>query len=272
MTSYSGIDPSVAPSGPGCVECETEQGWWVHLRRCAQCGHVGCCDTSPRQHANAHYEETGHPVVQSFEPGEDWFWDYALDDVVAAPGSPTPSTTPSPRTSPAPRAGCRPTGRSTCTEPGAAGRGGAVTGCVSKPRRRYLRVRSRGARTRRCGDRLDQRDWLRAGLQGGVVAGAVAEAAGLVGVGQHHAGAADVADAALDDAAGDLRRVDLGDRPGRAGRARTAGGRCGGTASRSGRRSRGSPASCARARTLAWMPRSTRCWLADRSKSPLARP
>ena len=85
MTSYSGIDPSVPPSGPGCVECEAEQGWWVHLRRCAQCGHVGCCDTSPAQHATAHFEETGHPVVQSFEPGEDWFWDYALDDVVDGP-------------------------------------------------------------------------------------------------------------------------------------------------------------------------------------------
>ena len=76
-----GIDPSVPPSGPGCVECEAEQGWWVHLRRCAACGHIGCCDTSPKQHATAHYEETGHPVITSYEPGEDWFWDFRTDNV-----------------------------------------------------------------------------------------------------------------------------------------------------------------------------------------------
>jgi hypothetical protein len=75
----TGIDPSVAPSGPGCVECEASGGWWVHLRRCAQCGHVGCCDTSPMQHASAHYEETGHPVIASYEPGEDWYWDFGKE-------------------------------------------------------------------------------------------------------------------------------------------------------------------------------------------------
>jgi hypothetical protein len=85
MTSYSGIDPTVPPSGPGCVECEASGGWWVHLRRCAQCGHVGCCDTSPMQHATRHHVETGHPVVQSYEPGEDWFWDYVLDAVISGP-------------------------------------------------------------------------------------------------------------------------------------------------------------------------------------------
>jgi hypothetical protein len=76
MTEREGIDPSVPPSGAGCMECEASGGWWVHLRRCAQCGHVGCCDTSPGQHATAHFRETDHPVITSFEPGEDWFWDY----------------------------------------------------------------------------------------------------------------------------------------------------------------------------------------------------
>lgn len=71
-----GIDPSSQPSGTGCAECEAAGGWWVHLRRCAQCGHIGCCDTSPSQHATAHYRETGHPVIRSFEPGESWFWSY----------------------------------------------------------------------------------------------------------------------------------------------------------------------------------------------------
>jgi hypothetical protein len=70
------IDPSAAPSGTGCAECLAAGGWWLHLRRCAECGHVGCCDTSPSQHASHHAAETGHPVIRSFEPGESWFWDY----------------------------------------------------------------------------------------------------------------------------------------------------------------------------------------------------
>jgi hypothetical protein len=81
----AGIDPTVPPSGPGCVECEATGGWWVHLRRCAQCGHIGCCDSSPSQHASAHASATGHPVIQSFEPGEDWFWSYPNQDYAEGP-------------------------------------------------------------------------------------------------------------------------------------------------------------------------------------------
>ena len=72
-----GIDPDVPPSGAGCVECDATDGWWFHLRRCAQCGHVGCCDSSPSQHAHAHATATGHALVRSYEPGEDWWWCYA---------------------------------------------------------------------------------------------------------------------------------------------------------------------------------------------------
>jgi hypothetical protein len=72
------VNTVVAPSGDGCVDClaGASPGWWLHLRRCAACGHVGCCDNSPSQHASAHYRETGHPLIQSFEPGEDWFYDF----------------------------------------------------------------------------------------------------------------------------------------------------------------------------------------------------
>ncbi len=76
MTEMTGVDPAVPPSGTGCVECDATGGWWLHLRRCAQCGHIGCCDNSPSQHATAHAKETGHPVIRSFEPGEDWFWSF----------------------------------------------------------------------------------------------------------------------------------------------------------------------------------------------------
>jgi ubiquitin-hydrolase Zn-finger-containing protein len=71
------IDATVPPSGTGCVECEESGGWWFHLRRCALCGHIGCCDTSPSQHASAHAAASGHPLIRSFEPGESWFWSYA---------------------------------------------------------------------------------------------------------------------------------------------------------------------------------------------------
>lgn len=51
MSAVDGIDPTAPPSGTGCVECEEAGGWWFHLRRCAQCGHIGCCDDSPARHA-----------------------------------------------------------------------------------------------------------------------------------------------------------------------------------------------------------------------------
>ena len=72
-----GINPASKPSGDGCVEClASPNGWWFHLRRCAECGHIGCCDSSPGQHASKHAAATGHPIITSFEPGEDWFFDY----------------------------------------------------------------------------------------------------------------------------------------------------------------------------------------------------
>jgi hypothetical protein len=81
MSSIPGIDTTVPPSGTGCVEClETQDQWWFHLRRCAQCGHVGCCDSSPNQHASKHAAKTGHPIIQSFEPGEDWVWSFESNE------------------------------------------------------------------------------------------------------------------------------------------------------------------------------------------------
>jgi hypothetical protein len=78
-----GIDPSAVPSGTGCADCESADpaGWWFHLRRCAQCGHIGCCDSSPMQHASAHAAASGHRIIRSFEPGEEWFWDYSTEEM-----------------------------------------------------------------------------------------------------------------------------------------------------------------------------------------------
>jgi ubiquitin-hydrolase Zn-finger-containing protein len=77
-----GINSAAKPSGDGCVECLVSGGWWLHLRRCAECGHIGCCDSSPSQHASKHAAATGHPIIASFEPGEDWFYDYESREMV----------------------------------------------------------------------------------------------------------------------------------------------------------------------------------------------
>jgi uncharacterized UBP type Zn finger protein len=74
--THLGWIKEVAPSGNGCVECLQTGGVWVHLRMCMTCGHIGCCDNSPGRHATKHYKATGHPIIRSFEPGEDWFWCY----------------------------------------------------------------------------------------------------------------------------------------------------------------------------------------------------
>lgn len=66
----------------GCEECLKTGDSWVHLRMCLICGHVGCCDSSVNKHARKHWEETGHPLIQSAEPGEHWRWCYIDDDYV----------------------------------------------------------------------------------------------------------------------------------------------------------------------------------------------
>lgn len=96
------IDPQVEPSGPGCVECAADGGWWFHLRRCAACGHIGCCDNSVGQHATAHSEATGHPVITSFEPGESWFYDYRTQEMLAGPELAPPAAHPENQPTPGP--------------------------------------------------------------------------------------------------------------------------------------------------------------------------
>ncbi|QGF23189.1 cation:proton antiporter [Raineyella fluvialis] len=66
----------------GCPDCEREGLVWVHLRMCLTCGNIGCCDSSPGNHARKHFDRTGHPVMRSFEPGEAWRWCY-LDEVIS---------------------------------------------------------------------------------------------------------------------------------------------------------------------------------------------
>ena len=76
--SHGAAIQEVTPSHPdGCPQCIEKGDTWVHLRVCLTCGQVGCCDNSPNKHATAHYHRVGHPVIQSYQPGEVWRWCYA---------------------------------------------------------------------------------------------------------------------------------------------------------------------------------------------------
>ena len=65
-----------AKTPDGCEECLQMGSDWVHLRLCLSCGHVCCCDSSQNKHGTKHSKETGHPVMKSYEPGENWKWCY----------------------------------------------------------------------------------------------------------------------------------------------------------------------------------------------------
>jgi uncharacterized UBP type Zn finger protein len=82
----------VTPLTPdGCEACLREGGReWFHLRLCLTCGYVGCCDSSPGQHAVAHYEATGHPIVRSFQPGETWGWCFADEELLLSVDAASP--------------------------------------------------------------------------------------------------------------------------------------------------------------------------------------
>jgi uncharacterized UBP type Zn finger protein len=74
-----------ASHAKGCEDCVKIGGTWVHLRECLECGHVGCCDSSPHRHATRHFHDTQHPVMRSVEPGESWGWCY-VDELMVPLG------------------------------------------------------------------------------------------------------------------------------------------------------------------------------------------
>ncbi|HVE92317.1 MAG TPA: UBP-type zinc finger domain-containing protein [Actinomycetota bacterium] len=81
----------VTPSSEGCEDCVRVGDSWVHLRLCMTCGHVGCCDNSKNRHATGHHHSTKHPLIQSFEPGETWWWCYVDEVDFEVPGAKSPS-------------------------------------------------------------------------------------------------------------------------------------------------------------------------------------
>jgi uncharacterized UBP type Zn finger protein len=83
------VEP-VPPRAKGCEECLKTRSRWVHLRLCLTCGHVGCCDSSPGRHATGHFQNTGHPIAASFEPGERWAWCYIEEVELPVPDAALP--------------------------------------------------------------------------------------------------------------------------------------------------------------------------------------
>lgn len=91
--THLGEIQDVTPASTGCVDClAAGKHNWVHLRLCQTCGHVGCCDNSPGRHATGHYRAVTHPLIQSYEPGEEWLWCF-VDEVAFefADAPPSPS-------------------------------------------------------------------------------------------------------------------------------------------------------------------------------------
>ncbi|WP_432535007.1 UBP-type zinc finger domain-containing protein [Kineococcus arenarius] len=88
-THLAAVNEDAAPSAEGCEDCLRTGGRWVHLRMCSSCGHIGCCDSSPSTHATAHHRSTGHPLVRSYEPGEEWYWCYSDAVGFHRPGAPS---------------------------------------------------------------------------------------------------------------------------------------------------------------------------------------
>jgi uncharacterized UBP type Zn finger protein len=82
--THEGEIREVTPGTQGCAECLASGGRWVQLRLCLICGHVGCCDSSPGKHAAAHFHATQHPIIQSFQPGEDWRWCFVDETYLTA--------------------------------------------------------------------------------------------------------------------------------------------------------------------------------------------
>jgi uncharacterized UBP type Zn finger protein len=92
--SHLGLIADVIPNSRRCEACVAVGSSWVHLRMCLACGLVGCCDSSPNRHATFHFHQIGHPLVQSFKPGEDWYWCYVDDMAFELAGEgPSPSHT-----------------------------------------------------------------------------------------------------------------------------------------------------------------------------------
>ncbi|MFL6460717.1 MAG: UBP-type zinc finger domain-containing protein [Nitrososphaeraceae archaeon] len=76
LTHLQQVNQNITPKRPnGCEECLQMGSDWVHLRLCLTRGHVGCCDSSPNKHGTRHFKSVSHPIIKSYEPGEEIYVD-----------------------------------------------------------------------------------------------------------------------------------------------------------------------------------------------------
>jgi hypothetical protein len=87
----------VTPATKGCEECLKAGSVWLHLRLCRTCGHVGCCDQSLGRHATKHFQATGHPIIEGYDPPEGWAWCYVDEVMIDLGDNTTPQVGPIPR-------------------------------------------------------------------------------------------------------------------------------------------------------------------------------
>lgn len=69
---FESLKTEAEPAANVCEQCVAMGDTWVHLRSCLGCGNVGCCDNSKNRHSRKHWQEHGHPLIRSIEPGETW--------------------------------------------------------------------------------------------------------------------------------------------------------------------------------------------------------
>jgi len=87
-THLDQINPQVQPASADCEDCQRLGQRPVALRMCRTCGHIGCCDSTPGQHATEHFQESGHALMSSYEPGQDWWWCYLDKATLSVPEQP----------------------------------------------------------------------------------------------------------------------------------------------------------------------------------------
>ena len=58
---------SISVTTKECEDCKKEGTRWVALRLRMSCGHIGCCNSSPRRHETKHFVDIGHPVIVALQ-------------------------------------------------------------------------------------------------------------------------------------------------------------------------------------------------------------
>ena len=103
MTEITGSTRPCRRAGPGCVECTQTPAGGSTCAVARRAGTSGAATPPPPSTRPLHYTQTGHELVQSFEPGEDWFWSYRSQQAYQGPALAPPTHHPVDQPAPGPR-------------------------------------------------------------------------------------------------------------------------------------------------------------------------